>query len=73
MLTMASHFGAYKLHYGREELNWQVPLSYLFIIMFEQQFQSREGKMITLIDREMIDSGEVDRMLKEMRMNRQNK
>lgn len=70
---MASHFGAYKLHYGREELNWQVPLSYLFIIMFEQQFQSREGKMITLIDREMIDSGEVDRMLKEMRMNRQNK
>lgn len=64
---MASHFGAYKLHYSREELNWQIPLSYIFIIMFEQIFQNREGKMITLMDREMIDSGEYDKKLKRMR------
>lgn len=58
---MASHFGAYKLHYTREEINWQIPLSYIFIIMFEQLYQNREGKMITLMDREMIDNGEYDR------------
>ena len=57
---MASHFGAYKLHYSREEINWKIPLSYIFIIMFEQIFQNREGKMITLKDREMIDNGEID-------------
>ena len=73
LLTMASHFGAYKLHYRREELNWQVPLSYLFIIMFEQIYQDREGKMITLTDREMIDSGEYDRQLSIKRMNRRNR
>ena len=60
MLTMASHFGAYKLHYGREELNWKVPLSYIFIILFEQIFQDKGGKMITLKDRELIDSGAID-------------
>ena len=64
---MASHFGAYKLHYTREELNWQIPLSYIFIIMFEQMFQNRDGKMITLIDREKIDNGEYDKKLKTMR------
>ena len=64
---MASHFGAYKLHYGREELNWQVPLSYLFIIMFEQIYQDKGGKMITLQDREMIDSGDIDKKFKTMR------
>lgn len=67
MLVAASHFGAYKLHYGREELNWNIPLSYIFIIMFEQMFQNREGKMITLKDRELIDSGEIDKQLKTMR------
>lgn len=64
---MASHFGAYKLHYTREEINWQIPLSYIFIIMFEQIFQDKSGKMITLKDREMIDSGEIDKKFKTMR------
>lgn len=67
MLTMAAHFGAMKLHYTREEINWQIPLSYIFIIMFEQIFQNREGKMITLKDRELIDSGEIDKKFKTMR------
>ena len=64
---MASHFGAYKLHYSRGEINWEIPLSYIFIIMFEQIFQDKGGKMITLMDREMIDSGEIDRQLEEKR------
>ena len=67
---MASHFGAYKLHYSRGEINWEIPLSYIFIIMFEQIFQDKGGKMLNLQDREMIDSGEVDRKFKEMRANR---
>lgn len=67
---MASHFGAYKLHYTRGEINWEIPLSYLFIIMFEQIFQDKSGKMITLQDREMIDSGEYDRQLKQKRAKR---
>ena len=64
---MASHFGAYKLHYKREEINWQIPLSYIFIIMFEQIFQDKGGKMITLMDRELIDNGEIDKKFKTMR------
>ena len=64
---MASHFGAYKLHYTREEINWEIPLSYIFIIMFEQIFQDKGGKMITLMDREKIDNGEYDRKFKTMR------
>ena len=67
LLTMASHFGAYKLHYSRGEINWEIPLSYIFIIMFEQMFQNRDGKMITLMDREKIDNGEYDKKLKTMR------
>lgn len=63
MLTMASHYGAMKLHYTREEMNWNIPLSFIFIVMFEQIYQDREGHMITLKDREMIDNGEIDRQL----------
>ena len=52
VLTMATHFAATKLHYTREETTWNVPLSYIFIIMLEEIYQKVEGKMITLQDRQ---------------------
>lgn len=67
---MASHFASMKLHYTREETAWKVPLSYIFVIMFEEIYQKSEGKMITLTDREMIDEGEIDRRLNQMKLDR---
>ena len=61
MLVAVAHFCAMKLGYTREEMAWNIPLSYIFILMMETMFQNREGKMINLMDREMIDSGEIDR------------
>lgn len=38
--------------------------------MFEEIYQKSEGKMITLTDREMIDEGEIDRRLNQMKLDR---
>lgn len=51
-------------------MSWNIPLSFIFLLIFEQQYQDREGKMLNLQDREMIDSGEMDRKFKEMRESR---
>ena len=73
MLVAVAHFCAMKLGYTREEMSWNIPLSFIFILMMETMFQNRDGKMITLTDREMIDSGEIDRMLSIKRMNKPNR
>lgn len=67
MLTFASHWAATKLGYTREEMSWNIPLSFIFLLIFEQQYQDREGKMINLQDRELIDNGEMDKQFKRMR------
>lgn len=63
MLVAVAHWASTKLHYSLDTINWHIPLAFIFILWMEQIFQDREGKMITLKDREMIDSGEYDRQL----------
>lgn len=63
MLVAVAHWASTKLHYSRDTINWHIPLAFIFILWMEQIFQDREGKMITLKDREMIDNGEYDRQM----------
>lgn len=56
MIAATAFFAVKTLNMTHEQAMWETPMAFLFLMRYQDYYEERNGNLLTLGDKELIDS-----------------